>query len=157
VNPLCLTTRLWELTPDLMAPYAERGVEAGCFWFGTRTPEAGFALVAGIPRQINRPRNFEIPSDALAELITALPPAGLVAVAQIHTHPGTDTGHSPWDNDLVVSRKLYSLVLPGYGRRPCPVDAVAVHEFSQGRWQRLSSDDATRRILHTPELVDTRG
>lgn len=156
MNPLFVTTRLWELTLDVMAPYSERGVEAGCFWYGTRTPDTDFALVAGIPRQINRPQNFEIPSDALAELITALPPAGLVAVAQIHTHPGTDTKHSPWDNDMVVSRKLYSLVLPRYGRRPCPLGAVAVHAFGEGGWQRLSREEAATRILLSPELVDTR-
>jgi hypothetical protein len=156
VNPLCVTTRLWELTLDLMVPYAERGVEAGCFWYGARASHIDVALVVGISRQINRPRNFEIPSDALAEMIAALPSAGLVAVAQIHTHPGSNTKHSPWDDDLVVSRKLYSLVLPAYGRRPCPMNTVAVHEFSNDRWQRLKSDEAAHRILLVQSLVDAR-
>jgi hypothetical protein len=156
MRQLWILPEIWETTLRLMQPYATRGVEAGCFWYGMRTDTAAFAVTAGIPAQINRPRNFEIPSEALAELIAHLPTPDLAAVAQIHTHPGDDTEHSPWDDDLVVSRKIYSLVLPMYGRLPCPLESAGVHLFADGEWRQLDSADAAIRVRVLPAIVDTR-
>jgi hypothetical protein len=147
---------LWETTIGLIQPYATRGVESGCFWYGTRTESAAFAVTVGIPFQVNRRRNFEIPSEAMAALVGRLPSSDLVAVAQIHTHPGEDTAHSPWDDDLVVSRKIYSLVLPRYGKLPCPTDTARIHRFAEGRWLALDPADATERIRVLPDVIDTR-
>ena len=147
---------MWENTLDLMAPYAERGVEAGCFWYGMRGIEADFAVLCGIPQQINRAQNFDIPSDDLATLVSALPTEGLVTVAQIHTHPGRETTHSRWDDGLIVSRKIYSLVLPHYGKRPCVPNAVSVHEFRGAEWHSLASKEAAISIRVISEILDTR-
>jgi hypothetical protein len=153
---LWIVPALWKTTTELVQPYAARGVESGCFWYGTQTEDDTFAVAVGISFQINRPRNFEIPSEALAALVGRLPSSDLVAVAQIHTHPGEDTEHSPWDDDLVISRKIYSLVLPRYGRSPCPIDAARVHRFVEGRWLALDLADTAARIRILPDVIDTR-
>src|SRR6266496_3351102 len=100
MRELWILPEVWETTLDLMKPYAKRKVEAGCFWYGIGTEAAAFAITVGIPTQINRRRNFEITSDALAELVGGLPASDLVAVAQVHTHLGDNTDHSVWDDDL---------------------------------------------------------
>ena len=156
MRDLSVSSGLWEATIRLLQPYAMREVESGCFWYGNRTETAGFALLVGIPFQINHRRNFEIPSEALATLVRSLPSPDLVVVAQIHTHPGEDTEHSPWDDDLMVSRKIYSLVLPRYGRLPCPIEAARVHRFVEGRWLTVDPADPASRIRVLPEVIDTR-
>lgn len=117
---------------------------------------ASFATTVGIPAQINRPLNFEIPSEALAKLVSSLPTPDVVAVAQIHTHPGDDTSHSPWDDELVVSRKICSIVLPNYGLAPCPLESASVHEFDENGWRRLHIHEAATRLGILPPVVDTR-
>jgi hypothetical protein len=112
--------------------------------------------MVGIPDQINRPTNFEVLADALAELVESLPVSGLVAVAQVHTHPGADTQHSPWDDAQAISRKVYSLVLPWYGSGEPSLDSVGVHCFVSGRWVSLAPDDVVERIVMLPSLMDTR-
>src|SRR5688572_20147140 len=104
---LKLTPAVWRATLDAFAPYQTSCVEGGCLWYGRRGGDTARALLVGVPKQINRPRNFEIPADALAEL-NALVPEGLVVVAQVHSHPGLDTMHSPWDDDMMVSRRAFS-------------------------------------------------
>ena len=151
---LVITTEAWRATAALLAPYADAKTEAGLYWYGIRNSEAAVATVVGIPRQINRRGNFEVARDDLASLVLAVPDE-LVAVAQVHTHPGADTLHSPWDDDLVVSQKILSLVLPRYGRSPS-LDEVGVHECTDGFWQRLPSADVNKRIVVVPPVIDTR-
>jgi hypothetical protein len=147
---------LWQRTMDIFESYTRQKLEAGCFWYGLRTEGRATALSVGIPRQENRPRNFQIDGDDLAILTQVACEPGLVAVAQIHLHPGTDVRHSPWDDEQIVSRNIYSLVLPNYGKPPVLFETVGVHRFESGRWTRLATDIAETAIVFTPTVVDTR-
>lgn len=154
---LILADVLWQRTLSLLQQYTAKKLEAGCFWYGIRTAETAFALVLGMPRQINRRANFEIPAEDLATLIeAACDPAGLVAVAQIHIHPGTDVRHSPWDDKQAVSRNVYSLVIPNYCKPPIAFESIGIHRFENNRWNMLSPTAARRAICITASFVDTR-
>ena len=101
-DTLVVAAQVWRSTISLLEPYARVQVEAGVLWYGTRSSdELAVAVLAGIPRQTNRKRSFEITSEDLAALNRAVPER-LVVVAQLHTHPGEDTEHSPWDDDLTA-------------------------------------------------------
>jgi len=134
---LILSAPLWQSTLQALARYGPRRVEAACLWYGDRKDDAARALAVGIPRQVNRARNFEIPADALAEL-NQLMSDGLVVVAQVHSHPGSCTTHSPWDNAMMVSRKIFSLVIPHYAARPCDPAAAGIHVHDGARWIKLA-------------------
>lgn len=154
---LILSDQLWQQTLALLQQYTAKKLEAGCFWYGVRTEDTASALVLGVPRQINRPANFEIPGDDLAALVeAACDPAGLVAVAQIHIHPGADVRHSPWDDKQIVSRNIYSLVIPNYGKPPIVFESIGVHRFENNRWNRLSPEAAREAICIAASFVDTR-
>ena len=153
---LLVTGSVWRATRELFSKYATKRVEAGCFWYGQRAEGSAVAVLLGVPRQLNRPRNFEIRADDLARLTETVSKLDLVAVAQLHSHPGLNVAHSPWDDSLVVSKRVYSLVLPNYGRDPIPLRAVGVHRFEEERWLRLSSDVAKAAIQFLPDKLDTR-
>jgi hypothetical protein len=156
-SKLIVTDTLWNQTVEVLQQYTPKELEAGCFWYGLRGEEAAAALVLGIPRQINRPRNFEIPADDLVALINAAcEPAGLVAVAQLHIHPGADVRHSLWDDKQVVSKNVYSLVIPNYCRPPVLFESIGIHRFENGRWNRMSPESARGAVIITACLVDTR-
>jgi hypothetical protein len=151
---LIISGEAWRATTSLLAPYADAQIEAGLYWYGIRSSEAAIVSVVGIPHQTNREGNFEVTDLDLAELVLAIPDE-LVVVAQIHTHPGSDTQHSSWDDELAVSQKIMSLVFPKYGRNP-KLEDVGVHEYVDGRWWHLPPRDVAERIVLSPGVVDTR-
>jgi hypothetical protein len=140
----------WRETLAAVAPYAERRLEGGCLWYGDPDSLELTVSLVGVPTQINRARNFEIPAGALAALNNAVP-ASHVVLAQLHTHPGAITKQSPWDDRMLVSRKIISIVLPHYGRSPCELATCGLHVFIAGRWRLLQDEDRDRRIRFTEE------
>jgi hypothetical protein len=153
---LVIAPNLWNATLDVLQSYSRRGVEAGCFWYGTRNDNYALASLLAIPQQVNRRQNFHIPADSLAEMTQMASASGLVAVAQIHTHPGVDVKHSPWDDAQIVSQNVWSLVMPNYGKLPVNFSDVGVHRFRDGRWRRLTADEVGKTLLIQPLLVDAR-
>jgi hypothetical protein len=143
---LLIPETVWRATTGLLTPYAVAQVEACVYWYGTRSEEAAVVSVVGVPRQLNRPRNFDVHSEDLAALIRRLPDP-LVAVAALHTHPGIDA--------RAVSHKILSLVLPFYGRDPQLADA-GVHQSVDERWVMLGPEEARSRLALIPTLIDAR-
>jgi len=70
---------------------------------------------------------------------------GLGIVAQVHTHPGTDTHHSDGDDGLIFMpfEGMFSLVVSEYGRgRLNSADEFSTHQYQDGRWVLLDQDFA---------------
>ncbi len=151
---LLVPDAVWQTTVELLAPYAAARVEAGLYWYGTRTETAAVVAQVGMPGQHNRSRNFEVGPDNLATLVRAVPDP-LVAVAALHTHPGVDTRHSTYDDARAISRKVLSLVLPHYGAGAALRDA-GVHEWTGHGWVALAPSEAQDRLALIPALIDTR-
>jgi len=88
----------------------------------------------------------------------ALREAGLVNVAQIHTHPDSWVGHSPWDDAHAYSLRegSLSIVWPHYGVDLPPQRAWGVHERLRGEWTELSEEEAQRRVRIVPSVIDLR-
>lgn len=103
---LLVPNLIWESTLTLFGKYAATEVEAGCFWYGHKTTDLAIAGVVGIPRQRNYPQHFEIDADDLAALTEVACASGLVAVAQLHSHPACDVQQSPWDEQRVISQNV---------------------------------------------------
>lgn len=149
---LLLPDTIWPRTLELLAGYRRARVEGGCLWYGRRNGATATAMLIGVPKQINRMRNFEIPSDALAELNAEIPDQ-LVVVAQLHLHPGSDTRHSTWDDHLVVSQRVFSLVLPNYGAPPCDLGHAGIHAHDGRAWKRLPGPVGLARVRFSSTAV----
>lgn len=147
---------IWEQTLDIFELFSRSGLEAGCIWYGRRGDEINVASMIGVPKQVNNPRNFYIDGDSLAELTETIGQTGLTAVAQVHIHPGISVEHSTYDDAMIVSRRIHSLVIPHYGKRPCEISDVGVHVFRDGRWVLLESAEGVEIVKIIPSVVDMR-
>lgn len=152
-----LSETTWVRTVEIFGAFARRGVEGGCLWYGNR--QIGIVEIIGVPRQINRERNFEIQSDALAELNQRVPDE-LSVLAQLHAHPGRRVRQSGWDDRMIVSRRIISIVLPHYGRTPVDLGVCGIHRVTDGRWRCLAEAARAESIvwIKTPaaRLIDLR-
>jgi hypothetical protein len=122
--------------------------ESGVLWYGQRD-STGSGVVAHVaaPRQRMARLNYHVSPEALGELVHHLPPHWR-PLAQVHSHPGIDVEHSLYDDRMVSSRRLLSLVFPMYGRVSAPFPAgVGVHEWQDDYWHLLSVADAARRVV----------
>lgn len=151
---LNVPTNLLHATYAALSPYREAGVEACCFWYGTRETDAVERVVAVIlPRQRNYRGSFEISVDAVSVTAAATRPRGWLNLAQIHTHPGVNVEHSRYDDGHVNSRRALSIVLPRYGEpRSSWPDDIGIHEFVGDYWYLLEPDDARHRVKFVPDL-----
>ena len=122
--------------------------ESGAIWYGDRLEDGGGVVrLVVAPRQIMRRFNYEIPADAVAEIVRQLPESWR-PLAQVHSHPGGLTEHSRYDDRMALSRRALSIVFPSYGRyraESFPA-GVGVHECQEGYWHLLADDLAAVRV-----------
>lgn len=123
-------------------------VEAACLWLGD-IDDSGNSTVKAlvIPTQINRPRNYLVPGDAMLKVAECARAHGWTVVGAIHSHPGDGTEHSRYDDEMTPSRRAVSIVFPRYGdcsgRWP---HGLGVHEYSERYWHLLSEEHARLRV-----------
>jgi len=158
---LWLPRQALEITISILRHY--RQLEAACFWYGVRDgAENGFVKAVIAPFQINRRGNYHIPSASITAVSAATRPAGLVCLAQVHSHPGSLVEHSSYDDENVSSQRILSVVIPTYGRwHGRWPKGVGVHECQNSYWHQLSDIDAAQRVQLSPKpdpvtLIDLR-
>jgi hypothetical protein len=123
------------------------GREAGAMWYGPKDADGnGTVSYVVAPRQRMRRGNYHVSAEALAEVIYRLP-EGYKPLAQVHSHPGKWVEHSSYDETMVSSQRILSLVFPFYGRQTSDFPhGIGVHEWQDGYWHCLDLDSAMRRI-----------
>lgn len=75
---------------------------------------------------------------------------GLAVLAQVHSHPGTDTCHSDGDDQLVLMpyQGMFSLVVGRYGDGALhPAQGAGLHQFQNGRWVLIDPVDTSFVII----------
>jgi hypothetical protein len=141
VSPDALTATL-----DLLRRAGNR--ESGLFWYGPRDP-VGNGTVAYVvaPRQRMSWGNYHVSAQDLGEVVYRLPD-NWKPLAQVHSHPGFRVEHSNYDDSMVSSHRVLSLVFPSYGRgvEPFP-NGVGVHEWQDDYWHLLDLASVRRRIV----------
>lgn len=125
-----------------------RTMEAACLWLGPMD-EAGNAKAEAVvmPKQVNRPRNYNISGNAMLEVANFGRSKGWTVVGSIHSHPGPSVEHSIYDDEMTPSRRAVSIVFPNYGHwtGSWPRN-LGVHSYFGGYWHLLSDANATRRV-----------
>lgn len=122
--------------------------ESGCIWYGRRgAGGAGTVTMVIAPLQRMAPFNYHIPADALTTVVRGLPD-DVRPLAQVHSHPGVNVEHSRYDDKMVMSKRVLSLVFPTYGRYVVATfpRGVGVHEWQEDYWHLLPENLSARRI-----------
>jgi proteasome lid subunit RPN8/RPN11 len=76
-------------------------------------------------------------------------------IAQVHSHPGTDTRHSDGDDTMVFMpyEGMFSLVVGNYGRDGLlPDEGAGLHQFQDHRWVLVRQGEPAL-IVVTAEVV----
>ncbi len=108
---------------------AARGCEGVVFWAAPADQyleAVQTCTTVVVPKQYVSPGRYEVPPDAVRALGRTLRAAGLVNVAQLHTHPDQWVGHSAWDDEHAFSLRdgALSIVWPDYGRHCATANGV---------------------------------
>lgn len=120
--------------------------EACVFWFGEKNGEASVVKSVRAPEQRCMPGNYHVEVEWMSNMVRNMP-AGWRPLAQIHSHPGVNTEHSRYDDKMISSRKILSLVFPTYGVPSAPWPrGVGIHEWQSDYWHMLAPVYADRRI-----------
>ncbi|WP_425258140.1 Mov34/MPN/PAD-1 family protein [Rubrivivax sp. RP6-9] len=124
-------------------------VESACMWIGT-LDEAGHGKVQAlvIPMQVNRPKDYSVPGEAMLRVSALARERGWTVVGAIHSHPGAGVEHSRYDDEMTPSRRAVSLVVPFYGMWAGPWPrGLGVHEYFEKYWHLLSAEHANQRVV----------
>lgn len=133
---------------------ARRSCPARSVRLGTLDDDGnGLVHAVVVPKQINRPRNYVVPGEAMLEVACLARAHGWTVVGAIHCHPGNSVEHSSYDDQMTPSRRAVSIIWPNFGR--CADEwprGLGVHEYFENYWHLLSDADARTRVVLTDAL-----
>jgi hypothetical protein len=145
------------------ASSARARLEAGALLYGVRGSgeEAADEICAlVVPEQEGHAGRYHVPHAAIAAASATTRDHGWVTLGQVHSHPGRNVEHSWYDDRHAVSVRAISLVLPFYGANPRDwPDQIGVHEYQDGWWHLLTTEQVARRITFTDlpmQVIDLR-
>jgi proteasome lid subunit RPN8/RPN11 len=131
-------------------------VESACLWLGSLDDDAnGVVNALVVPMQVNRPRNYSVPGEAMLKVAELARAQAWTVVGAVHSHPGIGVEHSRYDDEMTPSRRAVSIVMPGYGHWTGPWPrGLGVHEYFEKYWHLLSDEQARQRVVlfDTPEV-----
>lgn len=148
---------LWERMLEEFARWT-RAVEQVCYFDGVRCGEDGVVVALTLPHAHLYPDRFEVSPDAMSKAGKHLRQFQLRRLAQVHTHPGSWVGHSPWDDAKAYSQLegAVSLVLPNHARARPRLEEAGVHLRRAMGWEQLTAQNVTEVIRVTPSYLDFR-
>jgi hypothetical protein len=131
--------------------------EACVFWYGERHGEISRVLSVRAPAQKSFRGNYHVEPDSMSRMVRDLPESWR-PLAQIHSHPGLDAEHSRYDDRMMSSRKILSIVFPVYGASTAPWPrGLGVHEWQIDYWHMLSPQQIQARLsLQEIDDLDVR-
>ncbi|MFL6137450.1 MAG: Mov34/MPN/PAD-1 family protein [Frankiaceae bacterium] len=159
---LTLTDATWKQMLAMLAT-SPPGVERVAYLDGVRTgdgtsPAIGIVTTVSVPYAVQSAGHFTVSAEEMSRAGAHLRRHGLVRLAQVHTHPGHDTRHSPTDDESAYSRKAgaVSIVLPWHAAGDPSAADGTVHVHDGYGWRQLSQADAEAFIRVIPATIDTR-
>lgn len=120
--------------------------------------ETGVVTTLTFPNADLYPGYFSVTPEAMSEAGEHLHEHNLCRLAQVHTHPGSWTGHSEWDDRRAYSQwpGAISIVLPSHARfRPQLKDA-GVHLRTEDAWQEVAPDHVSQYLQIVSATLDFR-
>lgn len=124
------------------------------FWVGRRSAEDTVVVSVITPQATHTRGSVRVEHAEVGRIARAARRLGLGLVAQVHSHPGTGTGHSDGDDQMILlpHEGMFSLVVARYGRGSVlPSGGAGLHQFQDGRWVGVA--DATEAMIIVSGVV----
>lgn len=146
-----VTGRVIAITVRGLADVARRGRRDGgheglVFWAGLERADGADFTAAIVPETQHSYGRVIASREAVGAAAREARSLNLGLLAQVHSHPGTDTRHSDGDDQLVLMpfEGMLSLVAPNFGVGVRSLHDFSVHQYQGRRW-----------VLCRPESVRT--
>jgi len=154
---LTIPSLLWEGAIEAVRqPPHDR--ERVAYFDGLRFDGDGVATTLTLPEVDEHSLNFFVSAESMSRAGFHLRSHDLRRLAQLHTHPQSWTGHSPYDDEMAYSQRdgALSIVVPHFaGCAPSLADC-GVHIRASRGWLELAPDAVAREIAIAPSVVDLR-
>lgn len=133
-----------------------RGNEGLVFLAGTQENDQTFFTTVVVPKIQNTRGSVFVDAGEYGNCGKVARAAGLVVLAQVHSHPGSCCHHSDGDDRLIVMpfEGMLSIVVPNYARRLVPVSQWGVHQ-RHGRTWYLCRPESVAKYLIVPAMALT--
>jgi hypothetical protein len=133
-------------------------VERVAYLDGIRQADHGVVTTLTLPNATLKPFNYVVDADAAKEAGRHLRAHGLIRLAQVHTHPNRQVGHSGYDDEHAYAQTpgAISIVLPDHARHhPLPYGR-GVHIKERGDWLQVAEGEVEQVVRLLPSFVDLR-
>lgn len=144
-----------ETTAALRSFSGDDGQHEGItLWLGRRCKDATVVCSAVVPEAQHTWGSVRIDHAAVGRSSRVARAVGLVVVAQVHSHPDTDTRHSDGDDEMILlpHEGMFSLVVASYGDGSIlPGAGAGLHQFQDGRW--VAVEQAEQVMVVVPAVV----
>jgi proteasome lid subunit RPN8/RPN11 len=143
-------------TQDALADFRIAGLDDGghegiVFWAGRETANETHYSLAIVPEAEHTAGSVFVSREAFADAANIARSNGLGILAQVHSHPGSDTRHSDGDDRLIILpfEGMLSLVAPSYGAELNTISDFGVHQFQNTRWVLCSPASVKSNLIQT--------
>jgi len=133
-------------------------VERVAYLDGIRQADLAVVTTLTLPNATLRPFNYVVGVDAAKEAGRHLRVHGLVRLAQVHTHPNRQVGHSQYDDEHAYAQTpgAISIVLPDHARHRPVLYGNGVHIKERSVWVQVEEGDVDQVVRPLPSLIDLR-
>jgi hypothetical protein len=154
---IVLSELIWQALLDEFR-WPRCAVERVAYIDGIVCGDIKLATTLTLPYAEMHPTYFAVSGEAMSEAGQHFRRFGMERLAQIHTHPGRDVRHSPFDDENAYSQidGALSIVLPHHARRRPELSECGVHIRDDRGWRRLSVRDIEGAIRVLPGCLDFR-
>jgi hypothetical protein len=154
---IVLSELIWETLLDELR-WPRSGVERVAYIDGVACDDLKIATTVTLPDAAMHPTHFTVSGNGMSEAGQHFRPYGMERLAQVHTHPGRDVRHSPFDDENAYSQMdgAISIVLPHHARRRPELYECGVHVRDDTGWRRLDVREINDAIRILPGLLDFR-
>jgi hypothetical protein len=154
---IVLSELIWEALLDEFR-WPRAAVERVAYIDGVACGDLKVATTVTMPAAAMHPTHFTVSGDAMSEAGQHFLRYAMERLAQVHTHPGRDVRHSPFDDESAYSQMdgAVSIVLPQHARRGPELNKCGVHVRDAAGWRRLAAREIEQTICVLSGLLDFR-
>jgi proteasome lid subunit RPN8/RPN11 len=146
------------LTDFALAGIRDGGHEGLVFWAGLDQGSLTVYTTVVVPEAEHSASRVYVTEKAYGRAVAEARRAGVLLLAQVHSHPGGDTRHSDGDDELIILPfdGMLSIVVPNYGIGWSGLSTASVHQHQDGRWVLCTKESVQRGLTVAPLRVDAR-
>jgi len=129
--------------------------EGLAYWMGRRCDADALVMSAVVPASDHGRQHVFVGEAEVGKMSRRARSVGLAIVAQVHSHPGSDTRHSDGDDKLILMpyEGLFSLVVGNYGDGSLlPTQGAGLHQYQDRRWV-LIAPAPSDAVIVVPEIL----